>query len=104
MNGPYAQQQATGRKDDKDKVQLDLIEPSFIMGVGKVLTKGAEKYGKNNWQKLDDAADRYYAAIMRHLMAWRMGEKSDEDSGLNPMYHIAANAMFLAHLDEEEKK
>ena len=93
-----------GKKDDEGKVQLDLIEPSFIIGVGKALTQGAEKYGKNNWQKLEDAEDRYYAAIMRHLMAWRMGEKSDKDSGLNPMYHIAANAMFLAHIDNEEKK
>ena len=93
----------TGKKDDEGKVQLDLIEPDFILNVGEVLTQGAKKYGKNNWQKLEDAEDRYYSAIMRHLMAWRMGEKTDTDSGLNPMYHIAANAMFLAHIDKEKK-
>lgn len=91
-----------GRKDDQGKNRLDLIEPEFIEGVGEVLTFGAEKYGPNNWQNVDDAENRYYAAAMRHLLAWRKGEKIDPESGLNHLDHVATNIMFLQHFDRED--
>lgn len=92
-----------GRKDDQEKNRLDLIEPEFIEGVGKVLTFGADKYEPNNWQKVEDAENRYYAAAMRHLMAWRKGEKTDPESGISHLDHIACNIMFLQHFEREEK-
>ncbi len=91
-----------GRKDDQGKNRLDLIEPEFIEGVGKVLTFGAEKYEENNWQKVDNAENRYYAAAMRHLLAWRKGEKIDPESGLNHLDHVACNIMFLQHFEKED--
>lgn len=91
-----------GRKDDQDKNRLDLIEPEFIEGVGKVLTFGAEKYEENSWQKVDNAENRYYAAAMRHLLAWRRGEKIDPESGLSHLDHVACNMMFLQHFDRED--
>ena len=94
---------ATGRKDDQEKNRLDLIEPEFIEGVGKVLTFGADKYEPNNWQKVEDAEDRYYAAALRHLIAWRKGEKTDPESGLSHLDHVACNIMFLQHFEKEEK-
>lgn len=93
----------SGQKDDKEKNRLDLIEPEFIEGVGKVLTFGANKYEPNNWQKVDNAEDRYYAAALRHLMAWRRGEKTDLESGINHLDHVACNIMFLQHFEREEK-
>ena len=92
-----------GRKNDQGKNRLDLIEPEFIEGVGEVLTFGAEKYEPNNWQKVEDPEDRYYAAALRHLMAWRKGEATDEESGLSHLKHAATNLMFLLHFEEEEK-
>ena len=92
---------ATGRKDDQEKNRLDLIEPEFIEGVGKVLTFGADKYEPNNWQKVEDAEDRYYAAALRHLIAWRKGEKTDPESGLSHLDHVACNIMFLQHFEKE---
>lgn len=94
---------STGRKDDSDKNRLDLIEPEFIEGIGNVLTFGASKYEPNNWQNVEDPENRYYAAAMRHLMAWRKGEKVDEESGLSHLEHAATNIMFLLHFDREEK-
>ena len=91
-----------GRKDDQKKNRLDLIEPEFIEGVGKVLTFGADKYEPNNWQKVDDAENRYYAAAMRHLMAWRKGEKTDPESGISHLFHVACNIMFLQYFEREE--
>lgn len=90
-----------GQKDDKEKNRLDLIEPEFIEGVGKVLTFGANKYEPNNWQKVEDAEDRYYAAALRHLIAWRKGEKLDPESGLSHLDHVACNIMFLQHFERE---
>lgn len=91
-----------GKKNDEGKNRLDLIEPKFIEEVGKVLTFGAEQYGANNWQKVENAEDRYYAAALRHLLAWRHGEKTDTESGLNHLAHVATNMMFLLHFDEEK--
>lgn len=92
-----------GRKYDQEKNRLDLIEPEFIESVGKVLTFGAQKYEPNNWQGVEDAEDRYYAAAMRHLMAYRKGEKIDPESGLSHLEHLACNVMFLLHFEREEK-
>ena len=90
-----------GRKNDQGKNRLDLIEPQFIEGVGEVLTFGAEKYEPNNWQNVEDPEDRYYAAALRHLMAYRKGEATDEESGLSHLKHAATNLMFLLHFEEE---
>ena len=96
-------QGSVGHKDDQEKNRLDLIEPEFIESVGKVLTFGADKYEPNNWQKVEDAENRYYAAAMRHLMAWRKGEKTDPESGISHLGHVACNIMFLQHFEREEK-
>ena len=94
---------SVGRKYDQEKNRLDLVEPEFIESVGKVLTFGAQKYEPNNWQGVEDAEDRYYAAAMRHLMAYRRGEKVDPESGLSHLEHLACNVMFLLHFEREEK-
>lgn len=86
-------------KDDKDKIRLDLVCPEFIEGVGEVLTYGANKYSANSWQELDNAVDRYYAAAMRHLMAYRKGKQLDEESGISHLKHVAANIMFLLYFE-----
>ena len=92
-----------GRKNDQGKNRLDLIEPQFIEGVGEVLTFGAQKYEPNNWQNVEDPEDRYYAAALRHLMAWRKGETTDEESGLSHLKHAATNLMFLLHFETEQE-
>lgn len=94
---------STGKKDDQGKNRLDLINPKFIEGVGEVLTYGASKYSADNWQNVDDAENRYYAATLRHLLAWRTGEKLDEESGLSHLKHVATNIMFLMYFEQEAK-
>lgn len=91
-----------GIKHDEDKNRLDLIEPEFIEGVGEVLTFGAKKYAPNSWQNVEDGINRYYGAAMRHLLAWRRGEKIDPDSGKSHLYHVACNMMFLAHFEGDK--
>jgi hypothetical protein len=89
-----------GRKDDQGKPRLDLIPPKALIDLGKVLAYGAEKYGDDNWRKVKDGENRYYAAALRHLLAWRSGEMLDPDSGLPHLSHAMTCLLFLSSLDK----
>ncbi len=93
-----------GLKYDEGKLRYDLIPPSELAKLADVLTYGANKYGDNNWQKLEKGKDRYYAALMRHLELWRSGEEIDKESGRNHLSHALCNAMFLSYINEQENK
>ena len=90
-----------GRKDDEGKARFDLVEPEFEAAVAKVLTYGANKYEPNSWQHVEDAENRYYASLRRHINAFRKGDKIDPESGLSHLAHAACNIMFLMHFDKE---
>ena len=91
-----------GLKYDGQKNRLDLIQWSFINDIGHVLTFGALKYAPNNWQLVENGADRYFAAAMRHLLAYRSGERVDPESGLSHLSHAATNLMFLDYLSNQD--
>lgn len=93
-----------GLKFDNDKLRYDLIPPEVIEELAKVLTHGAAKYAPNNWKKVEPFNDRYYAALMRHLEAWRQGEQLDKDSGLHHLSHVITNVAFLLWKDLQTKK
>ena len=90
-----------GMKFDNNKIRVDLIDPDFIINVSKILTFGARKYAPNNWQEVEDPINRYYGAALRHLLAWRQGEKRDPDSGLHHLWHCACNLMFLCWFERK---
>ena len=85
-----------GLKFDQHKLRYDLIPPEVMQSLAKVLTYGSVKYAPNSWQTLADFNERYYAALMRHLMAWRSGEHIDAESGLLHLEHALCNAAFLS--------
>ncbi|MBW1931420.1 MAG: hypothetical protein JRI56_00035 [Deltaproteobacteria bacterium] len=89
-----------GKKFDEGKNRLDLVPPEFIEAVGWVLTFGAKKYGPDNWKEGIET-DRIYGATMRHLMAWRRGEKTDSESGLSHLWHVACNLAFLIYFEQK---
>lgn len=93
-----------GLKYDEGKARFDLIEPEFEEDIAFILTMGANKYVPNSWQHVDDRANRYYAALRRHINAWRKGEKVDSESGMSHLAHAACNIMFLMHIEREENK
>ena len=84
-----------GRKFDSDKLRYDLIPPVIDEELAKILTYGAKKYGENNWQSLENFNNRYYAALRRHIEAWRNGEDIDEESGEHHLSHALTNIAFL---------
>lgn len=88
------------KKADAGKDRWELLPINQIQKVVKVLTDGAAKYGDNGWRSVDNPQERFYAAMMRHLYAWRTGDKIDKESGFNHMIHVICNAIFLAEFDE----
>jgi hypothetical protein len=90
-----------GRKYDSGKLRWDLLPIECVEEVVKILTFGAEKYEPNNWQKVENANERYYAALMRHITAWRKGEIIDPESGCYHISHAECNIVFLMWLDNQ---
>ena len=90
-----------GRKDDKGKTRFDLVDTEFEEAVAEVLTYGANKYAPDSWRHIEDAVNRYYASLRRHINAYRKGEKIDPESGLSHLAHAACNIMFLMYFDRE---
>lgn len=91
-----------GLKFDKDKLRWDLLPIDMIEKVVEVLTLGSVKYGDNNWQLVANGNERYYAAIMRHLVEWRKGNRLDNESGIDHMAHVICNAIFLMYFDDKK--
>jgi hypothetical protein len=85
-------------KHDSGKNMLSLIDPDFVLGIGEILTFGAAKYEKNNWQKNTDL-DRYKDSTLRHMYAYLNGELIDPESGKPHLDHIATNIMFLRYFE-----
>jgi len=89
---------AVGVKYDQEKLRYDLLPAQTIEGLVRVLTFGAKKYSPENWRKVPNATRRYYAALMRHVEAWRLGEVNDLESGLPHLSHALCCLVFLDQL------
>ena len=92
-----------GRKDDAGKLRFDLIPPEVLTALAEVLTPGAVRYGERSWEA-GIAPGRIHAALMRHLVAWQMGEALDPDSGLSHLKHVLCNAAFLVTYESRGTK
>lgn len=104
VGDPAKVYEAIGRKDDDGKAKWHLLPLEVLGDVVDVLAHGAKKYGERNWQNFgDDARDRYYNALMRHLVAWHAGETNDRDSGLPHLAHALCNLLFLRWYERQDK-
>ena len=96
--GLTATGQAPGRKDDAEKMRMDLLPWRALESIAAVLTYGAQRYGDDNWHRVLEPNRRYFAAALRHLGAWRLGQKNDPDTGLPHLAHAACCVLFLLSL------
>lgn len=101
MGGRVARSGA-GRKGDTGKPPWDLAPWRAVSVMVRVLGFGARRYGPENWRKVENRRDRYSAAALRHLVAWKLGEKKDPETGESHLAHTMCCVAFL--LDEEEEK
>jgi hypothetical protein len=96
---------SVGKKWDGGKMRWDLVPYEALEQVVARFTHGAEKYGDNNWKDLVDPEDRYFAALMRHLVLHRKGELYDPDfPGNLHLSAVAWNALVLLHFALEKEK
>lgn len=90
-------------KKDSGKLKWSLMPFNELKDVVKVLMKGAEKYSPDNWKKCDDTT-RYKDALMRHVIAYVSGEKTDEEFGLSHLAHAVCNCLFLMWFDKNREE
>ena len=77
-----------GKKYDDGKPMMDLLSPIAMVEIAKVMTFGANKYGKHNWR--DGLSwSRVLAASLRHIMAFLNGEDKDPETGLSHIAHAS---------------
>ena len=88
-----------GRKFDGGKLEYGLLPPLALEETVKVLTFGAQKYERDNWQKVPDAKRRYFDALQRHVWSWKQGEQIDPESGIHHLAHAMCCLMFLYEHD-----
>ena len=91
-----------GRKFDGEKNRWDLLCWPQVSEVVQVLTFGAKKYAPDNWQQVQEGRRRYFAAAMRHMVAWQAGEKVDPESKCSHLSHAVCCLLFCAWLDDQE--
>ena len=86
-----------GVKHDQDKPKWYLLPWESVTEVVKVLTWGAKppKYSPSNWKSVKGCRDRYLSAACRHISAWAMGERNDNESGYHHLAHAACCLLFL---------
>jgi hypothetical protein len=93
-----------GYKADEDKPDWSLLPLDVLEDTVRVLTVGAKKYARDNWQKVPNARERYFAAALRHLTAWQRGEMNDPETGRPHLAHAQCCLTFLGWLDKHGDK
>lgn len=91
-----------GSKHDSGKPLMGAVPPNALLAVAKVLTFGAEKYGRDNWRQVENAETRYLDAAMRHINAYQRGELADPESGESHLAHALCSLMFMLELRVSE--
>jgi dATP/dGTP diphosphohydrolase, N-terminal len=102
--GNYTKKKETeehGRKNDSGKLRWDLVQPLILQQYVRVLTEGANKYAPHNWRKVPDQRNRYFAALLRHIWAWWLGERNDPEWGIHHLAHAMCCLTFLAEPELE---
>ena len=92
------------RKADEGKLEYDLVPPDILPQLIAVLMSGNRKYVKNSWKDaVREDPSKYYDALMRHVEAWRGGERKDREDGLPHLAHAMCCLMFLLWKDLRSK-
>ena len=83
-----------------EKLRFDLLSAQVLDDLVRTMMCGAKKYGDYNYRELaaddvDKFNEAYYAAAMRHIQSWRMGENIDQESDLPHLAHAMACLLIL---------
>jgi hypothetical protein len=65
------------RDDDTDKPLVNHLTAYVRLRFGYLLREGANKYGKNNWQK-GQPTETALESLHRHLAKYELGDRSED--------------------------
>ena len=100
---PYSiPQHSPGAKLDANKQLPFTVLSAFtpaLLEVTKVGTFGANKYTKHGWLSVPNGKERYYEALLRHLLADMQTPGSvDEQTDISHLSHAAWNVLAILTL------
>lgn len=88
-SGERQEFESGARRDTQaDKPRPSLLSPFALERVAWVYSRGAEKYGDNNWQK-GIPFSRYLDSAERHIMEFKQGMR-DEDHLAQATWNLLA--------------
>jgi hypothetical protein len=95
--------ETTPVKEDKSKKsRWDLLPFSALELAAEVMARGCGIHRNNDgWKEVP--IDSHFASLMRHISAWRRGDKYDNVTGLHHMSHAACRVLFILALELEQK-
>lgn len=109
----HRQEYASGmRRDLQDgKPDYSLLlagvgyENEMLTRWAELMTRGAEKYGRRNWQlaSSDEELERFKASAFRHFVQWISGE-DDEDHAAAVFFNINAHESTKYKLENKDVK
>lgn len=82
------------KKDGGKDSRPELLDPNWLLGVGRVLKFGAEKYEAELWREGMNYS-RLVGSLQRHMLAFQAGEDTDPETGLSHLLHASCCLMFL---------
>lgn len=88
------------KKNDSDKVPMELLSHGALLEISKVFGHGAKKYGRFNY-KSGLNYSRIIGAAYRHLGAFNSGEDLDPESGLSHIAHLGCCVIMLLDYIQE---
>ena len=88
-----------GIKYDQGKLQWDLMPFDLLEDELRVWMFGAKKYAAHNWRK-GIPMTQAYNALMRHLVAYMIGEDKDPESSYSHLAHAACCLKMMQHAEK----
>ncbi len=68
-----------GGKQSRASMRFDLLDAESMMKLAGICARGAEKYGVDNWRKIDTADHINHA--LAHMYAYLAGDRQDDHLG-----------------------
>ena len=100
------QEFSTGMQRDvqEGKPRYDLLDLPMLRRWAELMTRGAIKYGENNWKlaSTTEELDRFKASLLRHVFQYLEGDRT-EDHAAAILFNVAGAEMVESKLSEKGK-
>jgi len=91
-------------KFDNKKSNLAILfdTAKALNKVADVMSYGAIKYDRKNWNKCDDK-ERYISASLRHISEYLQDNMIDDESNIEHLAHSICSLLFVLEMDLERE-